>query len=186
MLGGIKGDVIDIGILRSTIMEVGAWIDGDLYNGRVVRMSNSFVFKEPVFNYSSEFPFLWDEIKIPLRYGTDIHLARELLTRLSKELVGEYSEFAKEAWEKLVNKYLIENAQVEPMITLTADENWITLTLRYVVDYKKRRSTKDQLLSRILEEIGLTDGKISIASTSAEINLVGAPPFQVKVKQTSK
>ena len=49
-LGGIRGDVIDVGILRTTIMECGAWVNGDQYNGRIVRVANSFVFKEPVFN----------------------------------------------------------------------------------------------------------------------------------------
>ena len=58
-LGGIKGDVIDISILRTTLMEMGSWVDGDLYNGRIVRVANSFVFKEPVFNYSGEFPFFF-------------------------------------------------------------------------------------------------------------------------------
>ena len=61
-LGGIKGDVMDIGVLRTTIMETGQWVDGDLYNGRIVLIANSFVFKEAVFNYSGQFPFLWDEI----------------------------------------------------------------------------------------------------------------------------
>lgn len=59
-LGGSRGDVIDIGVLRTTLMEIGQWVDGDLYNGRIVRIANSFVFKEPVFNYSSDFPFVWD------------------------------------------------------------------------------------------------------------------------------
>jgi small-conductance mechanosensitive channel len=54
-LGGIKGDVIDIGVLRTTLMEIGEWVQADLYNGRIVRVANSFVFKEPVFNYSTEF-----------------------------------------------------------------------------------------------------------------------------------
>jgi small-conductance mechanosensitive channel len=56
-VGGIKGDVIDISVLRTTLMEIGDWIHADLYNGRVVRIANSFVFKEPVFNYSGDFPF---------------------------------------------------------------------------------------------------------------------------------
>jgi small-conductance mechanosensitive channel len=54
-LGGIKGDVMDIGVLRTTIMETGQWVDGDLYNGRIVLIANSYVFKEPVFNYSADF-----------------------------------------------------------------------------------------------------------------------------------
>ncbi|MCB0784290.1 MAG: mechanosensitive ion channel, partial [Flavobacteriales bacterium] len=70
-LGGIKGDVIDIGVLRTTLMELGEWVDGDLYNGRMVLVANSFVFKEPVFNYSADFPFLWDELKVPVQYGAD-------------------------------------------------------------------------------------------------------------------
>ncbi|MDP5104906.1 MAG: mechanosensitive ion channel family protein [Polaribacter sp.] len=57
-LGGIKGDFMDIGVLRTTIMETVQWVDGDLYNGRIVLVANSFVFKEPVFNYSGDFPFL--------------------------------------------------------------------------------------------------------------------------------
>jgi len=55
-LGGIRGDVIDIGVLRTTLMELGEWVKGDQYTGRIVRIANSFVFKEPVFNYSSDFP----------------------------------------------------------------------------------------------------------------------------------
>ena len=41
--------------------KMGQWVNGDLYNGRIVRVANSFIFKEPVFNYSADFPFLWDE-----------------------------------------------------------------------------------------------------------------------------
>ncbi|MBT8382782.1 MAG: mechanosensitive ion channel family protein, partial [Ignavibacteria bacterium] len=87
-LGGIKGDIIDIGILRTTLMEVGQWVNGDLYNGRVVRIANSFVFKEPVFNYSGEFPFLWDEITIPVKYGCDYKFSKDLFKNISNEILG--------------------------------------------------------------------------------------------------
>lgn len=78
-LGGIRGDVIDIDILRTTLMELGEWVASDLYTGRVVRIANSFVFKEPVFNDSGDFPFLWDEVRIPVQHGCDHRLARQLL-----------------------------------------------------------------------------------------------------------
>lgn len=77
-LVGIKGDVMDIGVLRTTIMETGQWVDGDLYNGRIVLIANSFVFKEPVFNYSGDFPFLWDEIKIPIQFGSNYDKERNI------------------------------------------------------------------------------------------------------------
>ena len=48
LLGGIKGDVIDLGIFRTTLMEIGDWVNGDQYNGRIVRVANSFIFTSPV------------------------------------------------------------------------------------------------------------------------------------------
>jgi small-conductance mechanosensitive channel len=180
-LGGIKGEVIDIGIIRTTIMEIGQWVDADLYNGRIVRIANSFVFKEPVFNYSADFPFLWDEIKIPIKYGSDYPLAREIFYRIAQEIVGDYVKFAQQSWKSMVKKYLIEDASTEPMVTLIANDNWVEFTLRYVVDYKKRRSTKDRLFTRILEEAGKTDGQVSFAS--ATFHLVQTPVLDVRINK---
>jgi small-conductance mechanosensitive channel len=50
--GGIRGDVVDIGVLRTTLMEIGNWVIGDHNTGRIVTLSNAFIFKEPLFNYS--------------------------------------------------------------------------------------------------------------------------------------
>jgi small-conductance mechanosensitive channel len=178
-LGGIKGDVIDISILRTTLMEVGEWVKGDLYSGRVVRVANSFVFKEPVFNYSGDFPFLWDEITVPVKYGCDHRLARAILETSANEIVGNFVESAKAAWKKMVQIYLIEDATVEPTVTLIANDNWMEFTVRYVVDYKKRRGTKDKLFTRILDEFEKTEGKVTIASMT--VQLVETPVFDVRV-----
>lgn len=178
-LGGIRGDVIDIGVLRTTLMECGQWVHADLYNGRIVRIANSFVFKEPVFNYSAGFPFLWDEITVPVKYGCDYRLARELIGRVAEEVVGDYAREARQAWKGIVKRYLIEDARVEPMVTLVANENWIEMTLRYVVDYKLRRATKDRLFTRILEEIDGAGNRVGIAA--ATLNIEKMPPLSVTV-----
>lgn len=168
-LGGIKGDVIDIGLLRTTLMEVGDWVDGDLYNGKMVRVANSFVFKEPVYNYSGDFPFLWDEIKIPIKTVGDYRYAKELFYNLLTEEVGDYANSSQKAWDKMTGNYRIENAKVQPMISMSFNENWITFTLRYVVDYKMRRATKSKLYDRILTAIKESNGKIEVASTALEV-----------------
>jgi small-conductance mechanosensitive channel len=185
-LAGIRGDVIDIGILRTTLMECGEWVNGDLYNGRIVRVANSFVFKEPVFNYSADFPFLWDEINLPVKYGSDHRLVREILRRILIEIVGDYAAWAQETWKEMVKKYRIEDERVEPMITMTANDNWMEFTLRYVVDYKKRRSTKDKIFTRIIEDLEKTEGVVVIASTTTDITLVKTPQLDVRVADKSK
>lgn len=178
-LGGIIGDVVDIGVLRTTLMEIGQWVKADQYNGRIVRVANSFVFKEPVFNYSGDFPFLWDEISVPVKYGSDYRRAREILRSIADDAVAGVGAEARKAWRGMVNKYRIEDAQIEPMVTLVVNDNWMEFTIRYVTDYKLRRATKDILFTRILEEFDATNGRVSLASTT--FHLVDAPVFKVQM-----
>jgi len=178
-LGGIKGDVIDIGMLRTTMMEIGQWVNSDLYNGRIVKIANSFVFKEPVFNYSGDFPFLWDEITVPVKYGSDYRLSRDIFQRILAEVTGEYSQKAKASWAELIHLYRVDPAELDPRVFLVANDNWMEFTLRYVVDYKKRRLTKDHLFTRILEEVDQTNGRVALAS--ATFHLVETPEIKVQL-----
>ncbi len=180
-LGGVKGDVMDIGVLRTTIMETGQWVDGDLYNGRIVLIANSFVFNEPVFNYSGDFPFLWDEIKIPIQYNSDYDRATTIFEAVGREVAGDLTELSREKWTTLQRKYRLEDTQTEPMVSLIANDNWVEYTLRYVVSYNKRRSTKTALFTKILKEIEATNGKIKFAS--ATFHLVEAPEIKVTIKE---
>jgi small-conductance mechanosensitive channel len=177
-LGGIKGDVIDIGILRTTLMELGEWVKSDLPTGRIVRIANSFVFKEPVFNYSGDFPFLWDEITVPVTYASDHRLAREILEKIIHTVIEEYSDYAKRAWKDVVKKYMVEEAMIDPVVTLTCTDNWIEFTVRYITDYKLRRSTKNRLFGLILDEFEKTGGRVKIASITMQ--LVDPQPLTVK------
>lgn len=169
LVGGIKGDVIDVGILRTSLMEIGEWVNGDLYNGRITRVANSFIFSQPVHNYSGEFPFLWDEMKIAIKTSSDFEYGRQVFTDLLNGIKSDYAKEAQEHWDKMTNKFMVEKAQVDPMVSMAFDENWITFTLRYVVDYKSRRSTKDQLSTAILNAINNSDGKLKVASSAIEI-----------------
>jgi small-conductance mechanosensitive channel len=177
-LGGIKGDVIDVGMLRTTLMECGQWVNGDLYNGRIVRIANSFVFKEPVFNYSADFPFLWDEITLPVRYGSDWEFTRQVFAKVVNEICEDFAAQSRKAWDEAVKKYQLEDAKIEPMVTLAANDNWIEFTARYVVDYRKRRFVRDRLFTRILEEIDKSENRIRLASATFEVTNVPRFEFQ--------
>jgi small-conductance mechanosensitive channel len=180
-IAGVRGDVIDIGVFRTTLMEIGQWVNGDLYNGRIVRIANNAVFKDVVYNYSADFPFVWDELTLPVKYGGDYKLAGEILNRVASQLLGEYVASAKATWKAVAQKYLIEQAQIEPMVTLLATDNWIEFTLRYIVDYKLRRITRHQLFVRILDELERTNGRVEIASGTYAI--VEAPPLELNIKE---
>ncbi|MEA5097881.1 MAG: mechanosensitive ion channel family protein [Burkholderiaceae bacterium] len=176
-LGGIKGDVIDVGVLRTTLMEIGQWVDSDLYNGRIVRIANSFVFKEPVFNYSGDFPFLWDEIKIPIMFGSPYEETRELFQSITNEVVLTHSSEAQKSWAHMVEIFMIDNIPTHSAVTLLVNDNWVEYTIRYVVRFRMRRATKNELFSRILAAVEATNGRIKFASST--VHLVAAPEIKV-------
>ncbi len=176
-LGSVVGDVIDIGMLRTTLMECGQWVKGDLYNGRIVRVANSYVFKDPVVNYSADFEFLWDEMTVPVTFSSDLGLARSLIESVLEDTVGDFSKQAGDAWQRMVQKYRIEDARVAPMVTLVFNDNWVEFTARYVVSFQKRRITKDLLYSGILTGIQESGGKVELGLAS--MGIADVSPIQV-------
>ena len=183
-LGGTLGDVNDIGILRTTMMECGSWVQADLYNGKIVRIANSFVFKQPVYNYSGDFAFLWDEITIPVKYGSDYRMARRIIEKAGNDLVGTYSSQYENAWKQISKRFFIETQSLDPAVTITANDRWVEFTLRYIVEYRQRRVTKDKLFWRILEDIDKSQEAVGIAAATLNIEKLAVskiPPLDVNI-----
>ena len=121
------------------MMEIGQWVSSDNYSGRIVKLSNAFVFKGPVYNYSQDFPFVWDEFNIPIRYGSDVDMAKQIVISVAQEHLSEYVKESISEWKGVVDKFYIEDAQVDPTLAITMTDNWIQFNLRYIVDYKKKK-----------------------------------------------
>ncbi len=168
-INGIKGDVIDIDSIYTTIMEMGEWVSSDNYSGRIVKISNAFVFKGPIKNYSMDFPFVWDELNILVTYGSDLQLAKKIVLEKATELLSAYTETSRKKWNEMVKRYYIENAQLEPSLAVRLTENWMELNLRYITDYKLRRATRHQLFEQVQTAIAATGGKVHLASQTLQL-----------------
>ncbi len=166
-IGETRGDVIDIGLLRTTLLETGNWVSRDLYNGRIVRIPNSTVLKGSVFNYSQGFQFIWDEIKVLLTTTSDCQLAREMLLRVAKEAIGEYLVEAQASWKTISDNYRSANPRLDPTVALVVNGGSLEFTVSYVVDYTKRVAMQDQLFTKVVEEIVNSKGRIQWASPPA-------------------
>jgi small-conductance mechanosensitive channel len=165
-IGETKGDVLDISVLRTTLMEIGNWVSGDLYSGRIVQIPNSIVLKGQVFNYSQGFRFVWDEIKVPLTTNSDPQLARTMLLRSAKDILADYLEDAESSWKGVADNYRLEKSSLDPTVSLVVDGGCLVFTLSYIVDYANRNLMKDRLFTRIAQEIRGSGGSLIWAATS--------------------
>jgi small-conductance mechanosensitive channel len=175
-IGDTRGDVIDIGLLRTTLMEVGSWVGRDLYSGRIVRIPNNTVLKNSVFNYSQGFRFIWDQIKVVLTITSDAGAARAMLLRVAHEVIGEYLVEAQNSWNAVSDDYRSENPPIEPVVALAVNAGSLEFTVNYVVDYAKRTTMQDRLFAKIVDEIASSKGQLAWASSGVTVVNQMPPP----------
>lgn len=144
-----------------------------------MHLPNSLVFKEHIINYTAEFPFLWDEIVIPVRTCSDHRLARSIIEAVGQSALTQIAEESKAAWHDFARHYRVEDARLDSFVTMSFDSNYIAFTLRYIVDYRARRSTKDKLFTEILSRFKASGGKVQIGSTTVELS--GLPPLSLNI-----
>jgi small-conductance mechanosensitive channel len=177
-IGNVVGDVMDISILRTTVMEIGEWVKADQYTGRIVTVANRAVFADPVYNYTQHWGYLWDEITIPITYASDWRHAAEIMLEHGQTYTGELQADAEARLTRMIDRYPLQRTQVEPTIYMTMTDNWIEITLRYIVDARERRKIKGQLHRELLQRFEAEE-HVTVASMTVEI--VGFPPLRGNV-----
>lgn len=175
-INNVIGDVMDIGFMRTTMMEIGQWVKDDQYTGRVVTISNKALFDNPVFNYTRHWGYLWDEIMIPVTYTSDWRRAADIMLDLGNEYTAQLQGDSEAKLAKLADRFPLKQTKVEPSIYLVMTDNWIEITLRFVVDAQDRRKVKAQLNRELLQQF---EEEVNITIASATFDIVGFPSPQV-------
>lgn len=98
-----------------------------------------------------------------------MELAKKIIIQVASDNLSDYVTQSVSKWKNVVDRYYIEDAQVEPTLAITMTDNWVNFNLRYIVDYKKRRYTRHLLNELIGKEIEKTQGAITIASATVEV-----------------
>lgn len=167
-INGKSGDVIDIGLFYTSLLEMRAWVDGDQTTGRIVTIPNGQILSYPVHNYTKDHHFIWEELTLPITYQSDWKKAMEVIARVIKEEAGADTKRAEREISKLEEKYYLSKRNIEPAIFVTPTDNWIMLRMRYVVDARERRIVQNRLWQRIMEELKDTP-EVTIASQTLTI-----------------
>jgi len=166
---GKYGDVLDIGLFNTTLLEIKEWIEGDQTTGRLTTVPNSFILSRIFDNYNREYSYIWDEISLPITYDSDWKEAYLKIMAIVDKETKTTVEQAEKALLELGKKYYIAKRRTQPAIYITLTDNWITFKIRYITEINIRRSVNSKLSQNILEEIQKSKN-IHIASTTLSIS----------------
>lgn len=151
-INGVKGDVIDIRLFQTSLLEIGNWVDADQSTGRIVNIPNSAVFKSPQYNYSRGFEFIWNEIPVLVTFESDWKRAKEIMMVGVKKQSESLTDDARKKIEIMKDRYMIYYGKLTPIVYVNIKDSGVQLTLRYLTEAKQRRSTQDELCRSILDE----------------------------------
>jgi small-conductance mechanosensitive channel len=188
--GGVRGDVIGLGFMQTTVLEMGqspperkeepaTWVGGRQYTGRIVRVTNDKIFDFPVYNFTREFPFVWDEIMLPVTYEADSRRAEAIMLDAARKRTAELMNEAGPALDRMRKAYFIKGEiEMEPRVYMTITDNYVELALRFLSREPGVRLMKDALYRDILD--GFRNAHIAFASTSTAIDVQS--PVEVRVR----
>ncbi len=185
-LGGVRGDVVRLGFLRTTIMEMGQppavasadpaiWVNSRQYTGRLVTVTNGAIFSSPVYNYTRDFPYLWEELTVPVGYDSDRAEVERLMLAAARAHAVVDDADAERSLAFMRSRYAMADASLEPAVYWRITDTWLELSLRFVVPQRGVREIKDAMSRDILA--GLDAARIPIATTT--YGIVNMPPASI-------
>jgi small-conductance mechanosensitive channel len=170
-----SGDIIDVGLFYTRIMEIGNWIHGDQYSGRILQFPNAQVFGAGVFSYTRDFPYIWDEVALNVVYESNIDAATKIMMDAGSKYTQDFLSGAQEKLRRMQQYFLVPDFELKPQVYVHVTTNWVGLTMRYLVDPKKRRAASSFLYRQIFDEV-MKRNDIEIGSDTETITYKAAGP----------
>ena len=186
VMGGVRGDVVALNFMQTTILEMGEsdaeqgdkpsmWVHARQYTGRVVTVTNAKVFDEPIYNYSKELPYIWDEMRLPVPYGSDHAKAERILLDAAATHTADVRRLSDDDRQALSKKYDLPELSADPQVYYRLTDNWIELSVRFFTTDHGTRERKNQMSREILRQ--LDEAGLQVASGTYAV--VQMPRMQV-------
>ncbi len=151
-IGNYRGDVIDIRLFKFSLMEIGNWVDAEQSTGRLMHVPNSLVLSDVVTNYVQGFPFIWDEIPVLITFESNWQKAKDILQNIGQEHGASLSASAEKKLKEASKRYMIFYSSLTPAVYTSVKDSGILLTIRYLIEPRKRRQISQDIWEHILLE----------------------------------
>jgi small-conductance mechanosensitive channel len=152
-LDEIAGDVINLGIFQFNLLEIGNIIDAEQSTGRIVHVPNGFLFKQALVNYSQGLPYIWHEIPVLITFESDWEKAKTLLTDIINIHAPTISP-ADLAQSQRAKRFVVSYKNLTPTIYTKVADSGVLLTLRYLIEPRRRRGSEQAIWEAILRAFG--------------------------------
>jgi len=183
-VSGVTGDVIDIGLVKLSLMELGGNGNDHQPTGRVVVFSNAIVF-QPSGNFFKQIPgtsFVWNEIALTLSPDCDYRLAEKRLLEAVDEVFARYRETIQRQYIEAEHQLNMAIDSPKPTSRLQLSRDGLQITIRYPAETRSAVQTADAVSRRLLDAIAREPGLKLVTSGIANIQPAPPPPEEERTE----
>jgi len=145
-INGVSGEVIELNMFHTVLLETGNWTDAGHPTGRRVTFTNSFAIEGHYFNFSTSGQWLWDELSIMVPYDRDPHVIADAILKEVSTATAKDAAQAEEEWKRAARgRAMGFNAQPAMAVRPSAGGMGVEVAVRYVTRANERLSMRARL-----------------------------------------
>jgi small-conductance mechanosensitive channel len=155
-INGVAGEVVEIGLLKTVLMETGNWTDTGHPTGRKVSFVNSFAIEGHFFNFSTAGQWLWDELQVLVPSSENPYPLVEAIQKMVLDETKADARMAEEEWQKAAGRNRVRLFTADPAISLRTTALGLEIRVRYVTRAHLRYALRTKLYEKV---VGLMHGR---------------------------
>ncbi len=148
---GVGGEVVEVGLLRTILLETGNWNDAGHPTGRKVSFVNSYAIEGHYFNFTTAGQWLWDELDILIPAGEDPYYLTNSVLKLVSEQTQADAALAEQELRRVAHRSTMQSFSAAPAIDVRPTNLGVNLVVRYVVNAHNRHEVRTRLYQAIVE-----------------------------------
>jgi small-conductance mechanosensitive channel len=148
---GVGGEVVEIGMLRTVILETGSWSDAGHPTGRRVAFVNNFAIEGHFFNFSTSGKWMWDELQVLVPSGQDPYLVIDGVQKLVDQQTAANAKLAEAEWQETAARYRVKAFTAVPGVQVIPSGNGMEIRARYITRAFERHETRLRLNQAVVE-----------------------------------
>jgi small-conductance mechanosensitive channel len=150
-INGVGGEVTEIGLIRTTLLETGDWTDMGHQTGRRVSLINSYAIRGQYFNFSTTGQWMWDEISVSIPTSENTYAMVESIHKAVLEETDEAARIAEREWKRGTHQDGKSQFNATSSVNLRPSGTGIDILVRYVTRASQRFEMRNRLYQRVIE-----------------------------------
>ena len=169
-INGVGGEVVEIGLLRTVLLETGSATGSGYPTGRQVAFVNSYAVSGHYFNFSTSGQWLWDELLLQAPVGEDSSATVENILQMVTKETDKNARMAEQEWERVTHRYGVKSFSAAPSISVRPASLGVEIVVRYITRAQERYEVRSHLYQAVVEILHQKKGlpaNVDVASQAA-------------------